>query len=616
MLKINGVSKVYGTDILFQNVNLQIKKGEKVAIIGDNGVGKTTLLKIINDQKHATTGSVIHDKITLGYLSQRVIENMENTLEEEFNLIFREIVNLEQKIAELLKAITDNPNDETLISQYGQTENKYLQLGGYDKQTNINKMLTAFGFNAADLKRKIITFSGGERTKLSLIKLLLKEPDYLLLDEPTNHLDIQTIEWLESFLNSYLGAVIIVSHDRYFIDKIVSRIIEIEGKQVNDYNTDYTHYLIEKKQRYEYQLANYHRQQKQIKEYEDFILRWRQSERPLKIKQVHETRKRLERIELIPEPYNHQQKISFQFDARRLKKADYVNIKSATIGYNNTKPLINNFNFTLNGGDRVGIIGPNGIGKTTLLKSMLNKIPLQAGTIAINPQIKIGYFDQERNDLDPDKTIFEVIRKDMPTANDIEIRKYLGRFLFRNDDVFKRIGDLSGGEKVRVVLAQFSLHEYDLIILDEPTNHLDLTSKNVLETALQSYEGTILCVSHDRYFLNQIIEKYILIQPNTISIFEGEYDDYVNYVETIKREKIEKQQQIRTKVKKINKNIKKLENKIEKLEINLNDLVTKTLTPEVYNDFNQTKLYQDKISEVETEIASLMEQYEIELLNE
>lgn len=614
MITLQNVSKHYGSEVLFRNVNVSIHETDKIAIIGDNGVGKSTLLKIILDDNFATDGEVRRDKKTIGYLSQRVIEDINNTVEDEFNQVFKRISNTETEMHDVLRKLEVDPTNSELVSKYGQLENQFLQLGGYDKQVEINKMLTAFGFVQTDISRTIESFSGGQRTKLALIKLLLLKPDYLLLDEPTNHLDIQTIEWLEQYLTNYSGAVIIISHDRYFLDKVVTKILEIENHTVSRYNTNYTNYLTEKELRYNHSLANYERQQKEISELNDFIDRFRN--KPSKIGQVNDRKSKLERMEIIEKPFNQFEKINFEFESLHLKRSSYVEIIDGEIGYEGEPSLIKNLNLRVDGGDKIGIIGPNGIGKTTLLKTMLKQIPIVNGQVLLHQRIKIGYFDQQQNDLDVNKTIFDVIKPYMEDESDSYIRRYLGRFLFKGRDVFKKIGDLSGGEKIRVVLAQFALEEYDLIILDEPTNHLDLKSKEVLGEALMTYQGTILCVSHDRYFMNQLISKYVLIQPHSYSIFEGKYDDYIYYTEQeLKVKKEKKQKAIKTN-KKINRNVAKLEKKIEKCELELESLIELSMDPNVYSDYIKAEEVRVSISEQEQQLNDLMEEYELEIMKE
>lgn len=614
MISIQNVSKYYGSEVLFKDINFLIHENDRLAIIGDNGVGKSTLMKIILDDSLATDGIVKKDKKSIGYLSQRVIEDVNNTVCEEFDKVYKKISATEKEMNLVLSQLESDPKNKELIAKYGLLENQYLQLGGYDKQIEIDKMLTAFNFSKDDINRKVISFSGGERTKIALIKLLLLKPDYLLLDEPTNHLDIQTIEWLEQYLKTYPGAILIISHDRFFLDKVVTRIIEIEGGTVSSYNTNYTNYLTEKKIRYDYELARYKRQQKEIKELNEFITRFRS--KPSKIGQVNDRKNKLERMEIIGKPINHFEQIEFEFEAPNLKKSNYIEIIDGDVGYENKPSLITNMNIKVQAADKIGIIGPNGIGKTTLLKTMLKQIPLKNGQLRFHQKLNVGYFDQQQNDLDIEKTIFEVIRPYMPHESDSYVRKYLGRFLFKRDDVFKKIKNLSGGEKVRVVLAQFVLEKYDLIILDEPTNHLDLKSKEVLAQALQAYKGTIICVSHDRYFMNQIIDKYILLNSSSYSVFEGKYDEYVNYlVEDTKQKKQKKQIKVK-KNKKINKNLVKLENKISSCEQEIQLLIDQSMEETIYSDFERSQQNKKEILEKQAVLDNLMLEYEQEILKE
>ncbi len=609
MLTLQNISKYFASDVLFKNVNMSINENDKIAIIGDNGVGKSTLLKIILDDNLATDGVVRKDKNTIGYLSQRVIENINNTVEDEMNYIFRRLANTENEMNKTLQQLKLNPNNKNLLEVYGELENEFLQLGGYDNKVDIIKMLTIFGFEANDFNRKIESFSGGERTKLALIKLLLLKPKYLLLDEPTNHLDIQTIEWLEQYLTNYNGAVVVISHDRYFLDKVATKIIEIENNTIHKYNTNYSNYLIEKKIRYDFALANYEAQQKEITALNEFIEKFRN--KPSKIGQVNDRKSKLERLEILEKPFNQFEKINFEFQSLNLKKSSYIEIIDGIIGYDNIQ-LIENFNFRVNGGDRVGIIGQNGIGKTTLLKTMLKQIEIINGQVILHQKIKIGYFDQQQNDLDLEKTVFDVIKPYMEDESDSFIRRYLGRFLFKGKDVFKKIKNLSGGEKIRVVLAQFALEEYDLIILDEPTNHLDLKSKEVLGEALNLYKGTILCVSHDRYFMNQIVDNYILIQPNSYAVFNGKYDDYVNYIEqTIKEKKVKKKKKLKR-----NKTLASLEKKIEQKEVELNKFISASMEEENYSNYEKLNDIKNNIQQCEQQLDELMDSYEQELLKE
>lgn len=608
MITAKNISKIYSSDTLFTDVSFTINDNDRVAIIGDNGVGKTTLMKILLNPETATDGQIMTDNKSIGYLSQKVIESEENTVIQEFNLLFKNLINIRLKMEELLQS--DNfSTDQEIIKEYGNLENKYAMLGGYDSEFEIDKLLTAFRFTAADKSRKIKTFSGGQKTKLALIKLLLKKPSYLFLDEPTNHLDIETIEWLESYLRNYPGAVILISHDRYFIDRVCTKILEIEQERVNSYNTNYTNYLTEKELRYQFQLASYERQQNEIKKLNEFIERFRG--KPSKIGQVNDRKSKLARIELIEKPLKVHEKVNFKIEGLNIKKAPYIDLLDVAVGYD--QPLVSNIDMTIMGGDRIGVIGQNGTGKSTLVKTMLKQIPPLSGQVILHSKIKIGYFDQEQNNFDPETTIYDLTQPFMPEASKSYIRSYLARFLFKRDDVFKKVKSLSGGEKVRLVLSQFALKKYDLIILDEPTNHLDLNTKQVLEDAINNYEGTIICVSHDRYFINKIVNKYVLLQPNSFQTFSGRYDQYVDYLQTEKAEKKEKKIQGKKQKKIINKNVAKLEKAIEKEENKKSELIALSQQEEVYLDYERANEVNKELQAIEELLDELYTNYEQEI---
>lgn len=608
MITAKNISKIYSSDTLFTDVSFTINDNDRVAIIGDNGVGKTTLMKILLNPETATDGQIMTDNKSIGYLSQKVIESEENTVIQEFNLLFKNLINIRLKMEELLQS--DNfSTDQEIIKEYGNLENKYAMLGGYDSEFEIDKLLTAFRFTAADKSRKIKTFSGGQKTKLALIKLLLKKPSYLFLDEPTNHLDIETIEWLESYLRNYPGAVILISHDRYFIDRVCTKILEIEQERVNSYNTNYTNYLTEKELRYQFQLASYERQQNEIKKLNEFIERFRG--KPSKIGQVNDRKSKLARIELIEKPLKVHEKVNFKIEGLNIKKAPYIDLLDVAVGYD--QPLVSNIDMTIMGGDRIGVIGQNGTGKSTLVKTMLKQIPPLSGQVILHSKIKIGYFDQVQNNFDPETTIYDLTQPFMPEASKSYIRSYLARFLFKRDDVFKKVKSLSGGEKVRLVLSQFALKKYDLIILDEPTNHLDLNTKQVLEDAINNYEGTIICVSHDRYFINKIVNKYVLLQPNSFQTFSGRYDQYVDYLQTEKAEKKEKKIQGKKQKKIINKNVAKLEKAIEKEENKKSELIALSQQEEVYLDYERANEVNKELQAIEELLDELYTNYEQEI---
>lgn len=615
MITLKNISKIHDDKEIFRNVNFTINTNDKVAIIGNNGVGKTTLMKIIFNQDYSTTGEVIRNSGTIGYLSQEVFNSIENRLEDELEKLDIDLYNLQLKIKRL-KDQYEATNDEKILNLYIESENRFVDLGGYERKHQIMKMVTAFGFTSADLKKKIAEFSGGQRTILSLIKLLLLAPDYLLLDEPTNHLDVEKITWLENFLKSYKKTVIVISHDRYFVDNVCTKIVELENKQASVYNTNYTNYLLEKELRYEYQLAAYETQQKFIKKCEDFITKNRGT--PSKIGQVNDRKSKLEKLELIEMPVKINQKITFKFNELNLKKSTYVDVINADIGY--TTPLITNVNFRLFGGDKLGIIGNNGVGKSTLLKTLLKEITPLSNQVIVHPSIKIAYFSQDVNKFDGFKTVYEFAESLMPGESTTQIRKILGQFLFKREDVFKKITALSGGELVRLTLLEFNLNQYDLLIFDEPTNHLDINAKTVLEDALKNYNGSIICVSHDRYFINQVVNKFIYIGNQQIHEYTGQFNDYQQFLveqPTLVNNDVGGNAQ--TKVKsvkkkeKVNLTLRKYEREIIKLETEIEELNAEVLLPEIYNDWQKAKQVNEKIAELQMSLDEVYELYEKEL---
>ncbi len=604
MIKVDNISKVYNGEYVFKDINFLIKENDRIAIIGNNGVGKTTLMQCILNDNYTTSGEVLKDKKSMGYLSQDVIENFNNTVRKEYDNIFKELANIEVKMKTLMD---DIDTDEEKLKEYGMLESKYMFLGGYEKNNKIEMMMSKFGFSREDLDKEIKSFSGGQITKLALIKLLLITPNYLFLDEPTNHLDIDTITWLEEYLKSYDGAVIIISHDRYFIDRVANKIIEIENKTCEVYNTDFTHYLVERKNRYNIKMATYENQQQLIKTYQEFIERFRG--KPSKIGQVNDRKNKLSKINVVEKPKVIQEKVDFTIQDLNIKKAYYVDIINADIGYD--KVLIHDLNLKLLGGEKLAIIGENGVGKSTLLKTILKEIPTIAGNCILHHSINIGYLSQI-NDMykDEDETLYDCMYKYLSDNSVSYIRGYLSKFLFKRDEVFKKIKDLSGGEKVRLTLAIFSLEKYDMIILDEPTNHLDFETKQILQNAIQEYKGTVICVSHDRYFIDNIAEKYLFLQKNKYNIFEGRYEDVQNY---LKQEEDNKRTVVIKKVrndKNQEKEIRKIEKNIEKLEMKKEELIKLSGEKEYYMDYQKSKDLGKEIDKIDKQLSEEYDRYE------
>lgn len=607
MITVENISKIIGHEYLLENISFTVNENDKLAIVGANGVGKSTLLKIIENDENATDGKVKIGKNKIAVLEQEKQLTPSNTLRAEMDEVKAEFIKIEKQMQELL--MDENfGTDPGLIEEYGKIEEKYVQMGGYEIDNKIRKMFSIFGFNEEDYNKQITEFSGGQKTRIALVKLILEDPDYLILDEPTNHLDTATIEWLEDYLRLKARGVIIVSHDRFFLERVCNRIIEIEHKTTHQYNMNYSKYIEEKERRFEYQMNSYLNQQQEIKVLEEFIEK--NKKRDSKIGQVKDRKKKLEQMELLKMPQKTTERVQFEIEGFRLKKAPYVDLLETTIGYD--EPILTNVNFTIQGGDRIGIIGENGAGKSTLIKTMTKELKPLAGRVVVHPKIKIGYFEQEQTGLDDDAVIFDIVHQLMPEESQTQVRKHLAKFLFKREDVYKKVGVLSGGEKVRLIFATFVLKKYDLIIMDEPTNHLDLSAKFELESVLKQYSGTLIVISHDRYFINEIVDKIFYIDKNNYHIYEGNYEDYLQYKTEVKNIKVEKvKKQVKQKrAKKVNS--KKLEKEIEKFEIEIDSLEASVLLEEVYTDWQ-------KLSEIQEQIKNKKEQLEqlyVELLGE
>ncbi len=593
MLTIQNVSKIIGSEYLLRDVTFTINENEKLGIVGRNGVGKSTLLKIIENDEYATDGSVNYAKHSIAVLEQEKQLTLTNTLREEMDEIKHEQVELELKMQEIV--MDENfATDEQLIKEYGKLEERFILLDGYEIDSKIKKMFSLFGFNQDDYSKLIQEFSGGQKTRIALIKILMQNPDYLILDEPTNHLDTQTIEWLEDYLRLKANGVIIVSHDRFFLERVCNKIIEIENQTTHEYNMRYSDYINEKERRFEFQMNAFENQQMEIKRLEEFIDK--NKKRTSKIGQVKDRKRKLEQIELIDKPVLNNEKVYFEIEGFRLKKAPYMDLLDADIGYE--IPIISNVNFTVQGGDRIGIIGENGTGKTTLIKTMTKEIKPLAGRALIHPKINVGYFEQEQTSLSGDEVVYDVVAKLMPGESQTQIRKHLAKFLFKREDVHKKVSVLSGGEKVRLIFATFVLKKYDMIIMDEPTNHLDLSAKFELESVLKQYSGTLVVISHDRYFVNQVVDKIFCIDSGSYHVYDGNYEDYLQIKASEKVVKVKKKQAKVIKKKINKKNTKKLEREIEELEAKKDVLEQEVLKEEVYTDWQ-------KLAEIQTEIETI-----------
>lgn len=529
ILSCNNISKSFGTDIIIKSCSFNIEDHEKAAIVGINGAGKSTLLKIITGEEPADTGIVTlaKDK-TLGYLAQQQDLQSDRSIYDELLSVKQYILDMESELRRIEAAMNSASGDEleALMNRYTNLNHEFEMNNGYAYKSEITGVLKGLGFTEEDFSLHVNTLSGGQKTRVSLGKLLLSKPDIIMLDEPTNHLDMESISWLENYLLNYNGAVLIVAHDRYFLDKIVSKIIEIDNGDCTVFSGNYTDYASKKAILRNMKLKEYLNQQRDIKHQEAVIAKLKQFNREKSIKRAESREKMLDKMEVVDKPVELNAKMNIQLEPSVVSGNDVLTVTDLTKSFDGNT-LFNNINFDIKRGERVALIGNNGTGKTTILKLINGIIQPDSGSIYLGAKVAIGYYDQEHHVLDPDKTLFQEIQDAYPDLNNTQIRNTLAAFLFTDDDVFKYIRDLSGGERGRVSLAKLMLSNANLLILDEPTNHLDIVSKEILENALNSYTGTVLYVSHDRYFINATATRIIELTNQNIVNYIGNYDYYL-----------------------------------------------------------------------------------------
>lgn len=529
ILSCNNISKSFGTDVIIKSCSFNIEGHEKAAIVGINGAGKSTLLKIITGIEPADTGLVTlaKDK-TLGYLAQQQNLGSDNTIYDELLSVKQYILDMEKELRSIEKRMNTADGDEleNLMKKYSDLNHRFEMENGYAYKSEITGVLKGLGFSEEDFTLNVNTLSGGQKTRVALGKLLLAKPDIILLDEPTNHLDMESIRWLENYLLNYNGAVLIVAHDRYFLDKIVSKIIELDNGVATVFSGNYTDYAAKKAILRNMKLKEYLNQQREIKHQEDVITKLKQFNREKSIKRAESREKMLDKIEIIDKPQELNDKMNIKLEPNVVSGNDVLTISGLSKSFDDVT-LFDNIDIEIKRGERVALIGNNGTGKTTILKLINGIIEPDSGSIYLGAKVNIGYYDQEHHVLDPDKTIFDEIRDAYPDLNNTQIRNTLAAFLFTNEDVFKYIRDLSGGEKGRVSLAKLMLSNANFLILDEPTNHLDIVSKEILENALNNYTGTVLFVSHDRYFINAAATRIIELSNKTVVNYIGNYDYYL-----------------------------------------------------------------------------------------
>lgn len=632
ILNATNISKSFGSNEIIKDANFLVNEHEKVAIVGVNGAGKTTLLKILTGEERADSGNVILAKdAKLGYLRQ--INNVDSTLSiiDELYTVIEHILNMEKRMLEMQEQMQHLSGDEleALYSSYTALTHSYELMDGYAAKSKVIGILKGLGFDENDFERKINTLSGGQKTRVFLAKLLLEEPDIILLDEPTNHLDLRSIEWLESYLLNYKGAVIIVSHDRYFLDKIVSKVIDIENAEVQMYSGNYSDFSAKKQMLLDAKMKEYLNQQQEIKHQEAVITKLKQFNREKSIKRAESRQKQLEKVDRVEAPVTHIENMRLSLDISKESGKDVLTVHDLSKSFDE-KHLFSNINFEIKRGERVAIIGDNGTGKTTLLKIINGLLSPDTGEVIYGSNVSIAYYDQEHQVLHMDKTLFDEISDTYPDMNNTQIRNILAAFLFTGEDVFKKIGDLSGGERGRVSLVKLMLSKANFLLLDEPTNHLDILSKDVLESALNSFPGTICYVSHDRYFINKTATRILDLTGNRLLNYIGNYDYYIE-----KREAVEgaanlsvnnieekpaevsdsKQEWIENKnaqaqKKKITNALNKCEKEIEKIEEKLGLIDEEFANPEISSNVGKLMELQKEKTALEEKLEKLMNEWE------
>lgn len=544
ILACNNISKSFGTNVVLDRVSFHINDREKAAIVGINGAGKSTLIKIIMNELHSDDGEVVFAKgTTVGYLAQHQDLNTENTIYDELLTVKQDIIELDRTIRrlELQMKSLEGAELEQMLNTYSRVTHEFEQKNGYAYQSEIIGVLKGLGFSEDDFQKQVNKLSGGQKTRVALGKLLLSTPDLIILDEPTNHLDMDSIAWLETYLLNYKGAVIVIAHDRYFLDKVVTKVIELDHTKATTFDGNYSAYAVKKAALRDALLKQYMNQQREIKHQEEVIAKLRSFNREKSIRRAESREKMLDKIDRIEKPVTTESHMHITLEPSIESGNDVLTVKNLSKSFG-THFLFDHLNFDLKRGEKVAIIGNNGTGKTTILKIINDVIKADDGEIKLGSKVHIGYYDQEHHVLNMEKTLFDEMGDAYPDMDNTKIRNVLAAFLFTGDDVFKRIKDLSGGERGRVSLAKLMLSEANLLILDEPTNHLDIASKEILETAINNYTGTVLYVSHDRYFINKTATRILDLTKNHLINYIGNYNYYIEKKPELEDKLIEQQQ--------------------------------------------------------------------------
>lgn len=636
LMQVNQITKRYGAELILSNIKLEVQTNDRIAIVGRNGAGKSTLLKIMAEHLPYDEGTIYKPKdVSVGYLAQDTGLESSRSIWEEMLSVFQELIDQEKELRSMEAKMGDSDllGDETayqsLLAAYDSKQQAFRTNGGYQYEADIKAVLNGLNFQDISWNLSITDLSGGQKTRLALGKLLLAKPDILILDEPTNHLDIETLSWLESYLNNYSGAIVIVSHDRYFLDKTVQSVYEISRNRSTRFHGNYSKYLDQKAANYEQDLKQYEKQQAEIKKTEEFIQK--NIVRASTTKRAQSRRKQLEKMERIDQPLGDQSSAKFSFDINKRSGNDVLKINDLAFRYPDKQDYtFSNLRLQASRGDSLALVGPNGVGKTTLLKLIIGRLQAEKGTIHLGANVQVGYYDQEQTNLHSNKTVLAELWDEYPNKDEKDIRTVLGNFLFSGDDVLKSVSSLSGGEKARLSLAKLMLEKANFLILDEPTNHLDLDSKEVLEAALLDFPGTLLFVSHDRYFINKIASHVIEMQPSATTEYLGDYDYYVNKKAEEKerallkaaenpvaaaapsknKNSFEQDKVLKKEERKRKRRIEEIEGEIEQLETSIEEADQLLCEPEVYQDHEQSLKLTEQNEKYHQQIETLMEEWE------
>lgn len=632
ILQANQVARLFGADVLFENIQMEIDSHARIALVGRNGAGKSTLLKIIAGSEQPDAGQVIRNKsIRLGYLAQNTgldsNESVWNEMLEAFDSVRQMEKRMRQLEVDMGQIDVTSAQYQSLLKEYDQIQHQFAENNGYGYENEIRSVLHGFQFGAEFYDQTINTLSGGQKTRLALAKLLLQKPDLLILDEPTNHLDIETLSWLENYLQAYQGALLIVSHDRYFLDKVVTEVYELSRQKMRYFKGNYSKYLDLKAQQLASEWKAYEKQQEEIQKLEDFVAR--NLVRASTTKRAQSRRKQLEKMDRLDKPQGDEKSAHFLFDIEKASGNVVLQLTDGAIGYEETI-LSAPIELDIRKQEAIALVGPNGIGKSTLLKSIIGKIPFISGKLHLGTNVSIGYYDQGQADLNTNKTILHELWDEHPTTPEGDIRTILGSFLFSGEDVEKPIALLSGGEKARVALAKLSMNKDNFLILDEPTNHLDIDNKEVLENALIDYKGTLLFVSHDRYFINRIATKVIELSETGSKLYLGDYDYYLEkkreeaelkalleqekqpVVEQVTagkqsfQQSKEQQKQIRS----LKRKVEQLEEETETIESTIHTLENQMAQPEVLSNHEQLLTLSTELEQAKQKQETILQQWE------